>query len=89
MENLEAPKIELGDQVKDKISGFSGVVSAIGRYLNGCNRVLVTAETLNGDGKIVDWWIDDVQLEVTGHRFAAPTASAGGDRPAPVSRDPQ
>ncbi len=31
--------IELGDQVVDSVSGFKGIVVAITKYLNGCNRV--------------------------------------------------
>lgn len=87
-EVLEAPEIKLGDQVRDKISGFAGVVTAISTYLNGCNRILVTAEQTNGDGKIVDWWIDDVQLEVRGTKYAASAKATGGDRPAPSFNDP-
>ncbi len=34
-------KIELGDEVKDKISGFKGVVVGAHTYLNGCTRLSI------------------------------------------------
>ena len=43
--------IELGDKVKDKVSGFSGIVVAITQYLTGCDRALVDAGC-DKDGKM-------------------------------------
>ena len=57
-------KINLGDRVKDKVTGFVGI--AIGRteWLNGCTRITVQPEKLIG-GKIVDTsCFDEPQLVV-------------------------
>jgi len=57
--------LELGMKVKDKITGFSGVVTGICLYLSGCNQVLVVPP-VRKDGSFVDGqWLDLQRLEVT------------------------
>jgi hypothetical protein len=51
--------IKLGIRVKDKITGFSGVVSGFVTYLSGCNQALVILE-VGKDGTFKDGqWFDD------------------------------
>lgn len=58
-------KINLGDRVRDRISGFEGIVSAKSEYLNGCVRILVDPESLEDSGKLIKGaWFDDVQIEL-------------------------
>ncbi len=47
-------KINLGDKVKDAVTGFTGI--AIGRttWLHGCDRLTVQPEGLNKEGKTYD-----------------------------------
>jgi hypothetical protein len=45
--------IGLGDRVKDRISGFSGIVVARIEWLNYCNRYTIAPELLK-DGKPVE-----------------------------------
>ncbi len=33
--------IELGDEVKDKMSGFKGIVTGIHTYIHGCTRYTI------------------------------------------------
>jgi hypothetical protein len=47
-------KIELGDRVKDPITGFSGIAVAITTWLHGCDRIVIQPETLDKDGKVRD-----------------------------------
>lgn len=57
--------IELGDRVKDTITGFSGIVTAVAYYLNGCVRICVQPEKIKDDGSLIDSeWFDDTQLEI-------------------------
>ena len=42
---------KLGDRVKDKVTGFKGVVVAAHNYLNGCTRLTVQPK-LSKDGKM-------------------------------------
>lgn len=57
-------KINLGDRVRDKVTGFQGIVIGITKWLYQCNRPIVQPETLK-DGAIIDSQsFDEDQLEV-------------------------
>jgi len=45
--------IELGNKVKDKVTGFEGIVVAKSTYLQGCNRALVQPK-VNKEGVVPD-----------------------------------
>lgn len=56
-------KIELNSKVKDKITGYEGVVTGRAEYLTGCIQYLVTAQRLTNDGNIANGeWLDEVRL---------------------------
>ena len=81
-----AEKIELGCTAKDRISGFTGVVTGTAYYLTGCNQALVAPTKLKEDGSTLDsHWYDFQRLE----RVDAPLvsfdngATPGADKPAP------
>lgn len=77
-------KVELGDVVKDKITGFVGVVISRTEWLNGCVRFMVQPEKLK-DGKPRDAETFDLQqLEVVKiAKVKPPEAHPGGPRPDP------
>ena len=55
--------IGLGDRVKDRITSFTGIVTAQSEYLNGCRRFGVQPETLTKDGALKeDKWFDEPTL---------------------------
>ncbi len=56
-------KVQLGSKVKDKITGFTGIVSGRAEYLYGTPHVWVEAPTTT-DGKTPDQWIDESRVEV-------------------------
>lgn len=83
--------INLGDKVKDSISGFSGIVTGRFLYLNGCVRINVDPDHLDKDGKSLDGHVfDENQLELMQAKvhepFAAASAGPGGPRPDPAMR---
>jgi hypothetical protein len=54
--------IALGDKVKDRVTGFVGIVVAQTKYLNGCVRCGVQSDKLK-DGLPTDsQWFDAPQL---------------------------
>jgi len=58
-------KIELGDKVKDEITGFTGIAIAITEWLYGCRRVVVKPDRLDKEGKILESTeFDEPQLKV-------------------------
>jgi len=57
--------IELGNKVRDNITGFEGIVVARTEWINGCIRFHVQPEKLTKDGKIIDdEWFDAQRLVV-------------------------
>lgn len=52
-------QIDLGVTVKDKITGFKGVVTGYVRYITGCDQVLVVPQVKAGANAEARWF--DVQ----------------------------
>jgi heat shock protein HspQ len=52
----------LGDEVKDKITGYSGVVTCRARYLSGSKRINVQCKKLKGGQPIDPVTFDEEQL---------------------------
>lgn len=85
--------INLGDHVKDKITGFEGIVIGITEWLYQCRRPIVQGLQLK-DGKPVDLSFDEPQLVIVKRGViapaqpvaAAPTAKTGGPRDTPSPR---
>lgn len=46
-------KVQLGDEAKDSVTGFSGVVVAITQWIHGCHRVTLQPK-VGKDGKYPD-----------------------------------
>lgn len=80
--------IKLGQEVKDKVTGFTGV--AIGRteWINGCARVIVQPK-VDKDGKVPDCLnIDEPQLEVTGEgAYKKEETNTGGPLDLPTRQE--
>lgn len=72
--------ITLGSRVRDKITGFQGIVTSRHEYLNGCVRFAVQPEGLDKDDKIPeDKVFDEPQLELA--RNQANTFSVAPQHP--------
>lgn len=55
-------KYQNGVYVRDKVTGFEGVICARKDSLTGCNQYAVHAEVR--DGKLESFWFDEHSLEV-------------------------
>lgn len=75
-------KVKLGQKVKCRLSGFTGVVTGRIEYINGCVRYLVLAKSKKG-AEPVEIWIDRTQLEVVEDDSAKKAKATGGPRAAP------
>lgn len=86
--NKEFEPIELGDRVKDPISGFEGIAHAQTTWLNGCIRIAVQPEKLDKDGKVPeDRYFDQSQLRVLKKRVQIPVQLTVSEvKPEPVKR---
>ena len=58
------PAFNNGDIVKDRVTGFQGMVMATTLWLTGCYRYVVVSSTLDKDGKPSDFGFDELQLEL-------------------------
>lgn len=57
--------VNLGQRVKDELTGFTGIVEAITHYLNGCCQALVRPKFKTKDKEYPKAaWIDVEQLKV-------------------------
>ena len=76
-------KFDLGDRVRDNITGFEGVITGFAKYLNGCINYCLKPTDLDKKGEMKDGqWVDEPQLFlVAAEVLPAPVASAGGPRP--------
>ena len=72
-------KFKLGDVVKDKVTGFSGVVVAQTKYLTGCSRYGIASQKLDKEGKPLDWqYFDEDLLVSTGKNIGVKIKVNGG-----------
>jgi len=56
-------KFELGQEVKDKITGFVGIIVSRAEHLTGCNRYGVQSRKLKSPTETAEWvWFDEHQL---------------------------
>jgi hypothetical protein len=67
-------QINLGDEVKDELSGFKGIACARVEWLNGTMRIVVQGP-VDKDGKLSDAQsFDELNLEVTQRGKVKPRA---------------
>ena len=84
--------IKLGMKVRDTVSGFEGIVTAITEWLNGCVRVSVQPR-VDKDGKMPDNVTFDVEqlveidVKICKKKIDVKLEKTGGDRPDVCRRD--
>jgi len=78
--------VEVGDEVKDQITGFKGIAMARTNFLYGCVRIEVQPQKLKADKNIEESvYFDETQLivikkqAVVGNRFLVPSHIQVGD----------
>lgn len=55
-------KIEMGEKVKDSVTGFCGVVTARTEYMTGCRQYAVTPKVGKGNEARDGQWFDEDRL---------------------------
>lgn len=75
---------KLGDKVRDKVTGFTGIMSVLSIYLTGCSRAGVQPK-IGEDGKVPEaMYFDLPMLEVLESEVVTPIPTEkGGPRDAP------
>ena len=79
-------KINLGDKVKDSVTGFAGIVVAKTEWLHGCIRIMVQPDKLQKDGSLADAvQFDEPQLiMVKPKKVPEGSRLTGGPKPYPT-----
>ena len=79
-------KFGLGSKVKDRVTGFKGIVAARTQWLNNCTTYGLRSQKLEA-GKPSDLeWFDEPQLKlVKPNIFAHKPDTGGPNRPVPQS----
>ena len=79
--------VNLGDKVKDIVTGFTGIAVARTTWLHGCDRVVIQPDKLDKDGKVTENASFDapqvvvlIRAKVPGTPTTAPAKSRGGPR---------
>jgi hypothetical protein len=70
--------IKLGNKVKCKVTGYTGIATARHEFINGCVRYSVQ-DKIDKEGKLPEEkWFDEGQLVVVGKGVALETKQTGG-----------
>lgn len=75
---MKTTDIELGDQVKDAITGFEGVVICVSYWLNGCMRVVVQSKKTEKGLPTDPVTFDVEQLRITKKKVFTAASPSGG-----------
>jgi hypothetical protein len=82
-------KFALGDQVKDTITDFKGVIVARTEWMNKCVRYAVQPREMHEHKIVEDKWFDEEQIVLQGPKgkplsnLAPKSIPTGGPKPAP------
>lgn len=80
--------VELGDVLKDTITGYEGVCVARAQYLTGCNQVALSPKVKDGGEPQSNWFdIERVVVVTTGEVTVTPRQT-GCDVQPPSKRGP-
>jgi len=79
--------LNLGDQVKDIVTGYKGVVVCKSEHLNGCWRVGVQAP-INKEGKVdgTEWFDIETIVVLKTKPIEIKQSKTGGPKPKPKRR---
>lgn len=77
--------INVGDRVRDNVTGFQGIAVGRTEWLHGCIRIIVQPEKLH-DGKVIEAMsFDEPALKIVKKGVVKPeTPDTGGPMPVPT-----
>lgn len=79
-------KFELGQVVKDKVTGVVGAIMSRTEFFTGCLQYGLLNQKLKKDGSPHDWiWIDEVRLIATGKKVSIAKIDKGPGGPEPCA----
>lgn len=77
-------KFNLGDRVRDQITGFEGIVTSRSQWINNCNTYGVQPTTLKDGAPMERAHFDEPQLDLVEEKVVPSSRETGGpERPVP------
>jgi len=78
-------EIKIGNAVRDKITGFSGIVIGITEWLTGCDTIGVQPQELKDGTPVGMQWFDSNRIEVlnSSNILEVKNKETGGPQPIP------
>jgi hypothetical protein len=73
----------LGDKVKDKITGYEGIITGITNWINGCTTCCVKSQDLKDGLPKEGQWLDEPQLKLVKKSVVNAGKDPGGSMPIP------
>lgn len=55
-------KFQNGDEVTEKVTGFTGIITGSVHYLTGCNQYLIVSKSKDSTTEGVGVWFDEGRL---------------------------
>ena len=63
--------IKLGQEAKDKVTGFKGILTARCQYITGCDQYQISPAGLDSDNKLKELYqFDEGRIEILGPGIA-------------------
>jgi hypothetical protein len=72
--------VQLGDKVRDRVTGATGIATGIAEYLYGCRRISVQPVRLDKGKPVEGQWFDEPSLIVLVPAKKPNVLSGGGPR---------
>ena len=63
---IETNDIDFGLKAKDKVTGFTGIITGFCAYMYGCNQYLLTPQVKEDNTKQDGYWVDEGRIEILG-----------------------
>ncbi len=81
-------KFNLGDKVRDRITGFEGIILGRTEWMTGCRTYGVKSQALKDSSPIDAVWLDEIQLDLVMEQAVALHSHerpiTGGPTPTPT-----
>lgn len=71
-------KFNLGDEIKDKITGFHGIIIARTQWIHNCNTYGIRSRELKDNIPLDTQFFDEPQLEIVKEKVVKEKRATGG-----------
>ena len=85
---MERPNVNLGDEARDKVTGYKGIVVCISEWISGCRRISIQTPGLHEGKPIQSQCFDAEQVELVEPEVAKVSKPSGGPHDAPTQHAP-